>query len=268
MFKFSALFSAVALAASFDDAIAADARNGRVNRAFALLAMSTYGFPLMKADDKPVGKPAFLKIASDYRALCRAGKPCGVKGHILKAQIGEAFDSIAILLDARADVVADWAALVAPKAKAPAAPKAAPAAPAEASPTLTPVAEASGASETPAAPVAAPVVAPVVGSASLSAAGTVWSGLPGVTAEESALLLDHIGIAGGDAVGVDMGAALGESVELDVSAMVESVIDAIGAGLLTDDECEALQLALHMRTANAMGAALGLPADGVAVAHH
>lgn len=99
-FAFSALFSAVGVAAAFDDAIIADAAAGRVNRAFAMLAATEYGLPLVKADGNPVNKPAFLKLADAFRAA--DGKGHGVNGRNRRIEWGTALDAIALHLRAGA----------------------------------------------------------------------------------------------------------------------------------------------------------------------
>ncbi len=143
MFAFSSLFAASQVAAGFDASIEHDAKSGRVNFAFAMLAADT--LPTVKKDGNPIGKADFLKLAKAYRDNKGAGY---VRGYLKARQWGAALDAIAGALgDAAALTPEQWAELVPAPAKAPKA--AAPAAPAP---------EAEEASEE--APKAAPVAAP------------------------------------------------------------------------------------------------------------
>lgn len=122
-FAFSALFAAAQVAAGFDASIENDAKNGRVNFAFAILAADT--LPTVKKDGNPIGKADFLKLAKAYRAAKGAGY---VRGYLKVRQWGAALDAIAGAMgDAAALTPEAWAELIpAPvKAAKPAAPEAA-----------------------------------------------------------------------------------------------------------------------------------------------
>ncbi len=132
---YARLFTAIALAAAFDDMVKQAANNGRVEHTFATLASTELGLPTLKADGKPVGKPAFLTLASEYREQVRFGKRAGFAKRAQRVDIGVALDAIAAALDPQANVIGDFAAWMTAtepkpttsKVKAVATPKAAPA---------------------------------------------------------------------------------------------------------------------------------------------
>ncbi len=114
LISFAALFSAVGVAAAFDDAVINDARNGRVFAPFAELVSAEYGIPLLaegKANQwRPIGKTAFLAIAQGYRDDVRAGNPGPVKAWGKRVALGRALDLIAVTMHPAADVIGDEAA--------------------------------------------------------------------------------------------------------------------------------------------------------------
>lgn len=231
-FPISSLFSAVGVAAAFDDAIAADAAHGRINAQFARLAVAEYGLPMLKADANPINKAAFLKLADSYRA--NKGKGHGIKGHKLMAAWGAAFDTMALGLRAGADPTAEqvgalvdagqylspeaWAAMTAPtvKPKKAAAPKVG-----ESSPVNTD-------SKSPAAREAA-APGPVTVSGAAVAAGEV------------------LAVDAGAAAGVvaDEAASRGAVVEIDLTAALDAVLLGLQTGAFTAEEVTLLAMAIH-----------------------
>ena len=96
MFAFSALFSAVGLAAAFDDAVTRDAHNGRLNRQLATLAATEYGLPTLTPEGQPLNKSQALKLAADYRATL--GRGVSRKPTVRRA-LGAMFDALALGLE-------------------------------------------------------------------------------------------------------------------------------------------------------------------------
>lgn len=208
---FARLFTLTALAASFDDAVAQDAANGRVNRAFATLAATELGlFDLLKADGQPVGKAAFLSFAADYRAMVRAGKQATIRARQPRVWIGVALDAITLGLDPSANVVGGedaWMTLTEPKART--------------------------------AKAKAPVLAD-------DASDDEGEAAP---APDAAPVADGLTYADGFAAGV-ASVADTDTVDIAVPALVAGLIDACSADALTLDEIDCLMTALtEARTA-------------------
>lgn len=246
-FSIASLFSTVGIAAAFDDAIAADAAHGRVNAQFARLAVAEYHLPMLKSDDNPINKAAFLKLADAYRA--NKGKGHGIKGHKLMAAWGAAFDTVALGLRAGADPTAEqvgalvdagqylspeaWAALTAPAVK----PK--------------------------------KVAAPKVGEPSPVNTDSK-SPAKRADAAPSAVTVSGAGVVAGEVVGVDAGvvadeaASRGAVVEIDLTAALDAVLLGLQTGAFTAEEVTLLAMAVHDASAPA---AQSVESIGAAAVH-
>jgi hypothetical protein len=126
---YARLFTSIAISAAFDDAVQRAAVGGRVERMFATLASTELGLPTLKDDGNPVGKPAFLTLASEYREQVRHGKRAGFAKRAQRVDIGVALDAIAIALDPSANVIGTveaWMTATEPKPRAATVTKATP----------------------------------------------------------------------------------------------------------------------------------------------
>lgn len=95
-FAFSALFSAVGIAAAFDDAVTRDAYNGRLNAQLARLLDAEYGIPALRPDGNPLGKPEALAMAKRYRDTLGKGAS---KSRRVRRALGAALDALALGLE-------------------------------------------------------------------------------------------------------------------------------------------------------------------------
>ena len=291
---FASLFSQLGVNAAFDDAVMLDARNGRVYRPFATLAATELGLPLTRPDGNPIGKPAFLRLAHDYREQVKAGATAGFRAWGKRAAVGVALDTIAVALDPSARIVGDaaaWEALKPQrKAKAAAAPRG-PEAPAKGQDDAQDDAQDEGedAAQGDTPPVALgvslddalPVVLDAIKAGALSkiqrallvtalgqtspVAALVLAGADPVSAEERAAVLADLGDeAMGDEAGPGMDLTGGDAAALgagagDAPATMPAVALETAQETAQDASGHAL-LALHPNEAAAL--ALAVPAGG------
>lgn len=165
-FSFAALFTGASIAASFDEGILKDARNGRINAAFISLVDTCDGIKV------PVSKVAFDKFSRDFITQ----EKCSIRAYSRGNAYREAFALIRDTMGLATLAGPDWA----------------------------PVRKVKPATV---APVAVAVVAPE-------------SAAPESEAPES------------------------EAPEMEVSVLVDTVISAIRAGMLSADEIESIRVAM------------------------
>lgn len=256
MFAFSTLFAATATAHAFNVTVARQAASGRVPQALcdALSAenerRAAEALPLIELDltdksGRPLGKPAFLRMADKYRACKGKGV---LRGHVLQATWGSALDHVALLLHTGTETPtpdhiaaltdagqymspAAWEAATKPAPKAPKAPAPAPEAGAP-SPVSTD--NKSPAQREAQAPGAVAVSAPAPAPAATVA--------PAVAELLAASLVAAQALPVGEAMELDADAP--ELYELGADELFDATMTALAAGVFDYQQLQALAAAV------------------------